>query len=301
MNTLPPINYDARLESRVTVLEINEGEQLGHRPDWLASPLKQQLIQGASGVLQRSQFIERRPNVAASVAAAAALEPSAREAAAVAAAAIAEAASDSSNHSFAEDDGEMQGAESPMAARVVELADDSDLDDGSDESLPATRKRKAPDTFLPGGASPKHSKVTKVAKGKAAAKCIATKSSDVINPRSKMPYKRGGPYNRPRVETVSKPSKACVPAEKSDSIATLRAELAAAKNKIVQFEMQLELEKRTVAAQVLSAKNEMLAKMSSDAMEHFMRGLNHGSRLSGGIGIMSHMPSPFSAASGSGS
>ena len=103
MNTLPPINYDARLESRVTVLAINEGEQLGHRPDWLASPLKQQLMQGASGVLQRSQFIERRPNVAASVAAAAALEPSAREAAAVAAAAIAEAASDSSIHSFAED------------------------------------------------------------------------------------------------------------------------------------------------------------------------------------------------------
>ena len=172
----------------------------------------------------------------------------------------------------------------------------------SDEELPATRKRKAPATYLPGCASPKHSKAsTKQAKGKAAAQCIATKCSDLINPRNKMPYKRGGPYNLAKEEKVSKPPKACVPDDQSDSVATLRAELAAAKNQIMHFEMQLELEKRTSASLVLSAKNEMLAKMSSDAMEHFMRGLNHGSRLSGGIGIMSHMPSPFSAGSGSGS
>ena len=296
MNTLPPINYDARLESRITVLEIKGCEQLGHRPDWLASPLKQQLIQGASEMLQRSRFIEQRPPLTDGAAATAALEPGAGEAAAVAAARIVAAAMESgderSMHSFGEDDDEL---EAPMAARENRLADEDD--DDSEALLPSTRKRKAPDAFMPGGTSPKRSKaVTEKAAGvkvKAAAKCS---EPSMINPRNKMPYKRGGPYNRLKVEKVSKATKLCVPADKTEEIIALRAELTAAKNQIMHFELQLELEKRTLASSVLAAKNEMLAKMSNDAMEHFMRGLNHGSRLSGGIGIMSHMPSPFSAA-----
>ena len=286
MTKLPPINYDARLESRVTVLEVKDGEQLGHRPDWLASPLKQQLMLGASGALQRSRFVEQQPKFggAAAAAATAALEPGAGEAAALAAASIAAAAGDKGDddsvHSFQEhDDAVMEVVPLVMDERLV---DDSDNESGEalPEVLPATRKRKTPAACMPGGASLKRGKAIadKAAKGKAAAKCSASNS---INPRSKEPYKRG-PYSAREEQKVPKAPKIPVSEQQSEAIKTLQAELTIAKDKIKDLEMKLEIEKSTSAANVLSAKNEMLAKMSSEAMDHFMRGLNHGSMLSGG-------------------
>ena len=285
VNKFPPINYDARIVSRVTVLEVNNGEQLGHRPDWLASPLKKQLMQGAAGALQRSQFVEKHADGAAAAAAAAAQEPGAGDAAAAAAAGIKAAAEDFGPEQFYE---EMDGDDDDDIRARVTLVEDGDGDNSDvarddaispDMALPTSRRRKAPATYVPPGTTPKRAKAS-------ADKPKPAKCSDSINPRTSAPYKRG-PYTTTR-QPVSLPK---VPVDGSVTTKKLRDELAAALAKIKDLQIELELEKRTSANNVLSAKNDMLAKMSYDAMGHFMRGLNHGSRLSGGTGIILSRPS----------
>ena len=256
-------------------------------------------------MLQRSQFVEM--NGAAGAAAAAAQEPGAGDAAAAAAAKINAAADadDFGPEQFVEINDDEHEVQSIADGDAHECGCDFDVEhaalvDDAEAALSRPRRRKAPDSYVPPGASPKRAKASADKPIPKAAKCAAKCDNSMLNPRTSAPYKRG-PYNKPEVG-LAKVRAGPVPLEAAATIKKLRDELAAALAANKTLDIELELEKRTNANNVLSAKNAMLARMSTDAMEHFMRGLNHGSRMSGGIGIhLPVMPSPFLPSVGSAS
>ena len=63
IQSFPPTSYDVRLRDRITVIEADTlgkvTEDLGH--DWLSSPLKKALVDGAGARVLRSRFCEMPP------------------------------------------------------------------------------------------------------------------------------------------------------------------------------------------------------------------------------------------------
>ena len=281
VNALPPLNYDARLSSRVTLLATNESGFIVGRPDWLASPLKTQLLSGAAAVLQRSQFVETRAGVAAA-AAAAAMEPGAGAPAAAAAAAIAsetvinnDASRSTSPSHFSSDGEDVQFVDSNSCNLV----------DDADSPCPKTRKRTAPAAFVFAPTAKKlkateRKSVKSSRKGQAATAATAAKGLN----RYGKPYKRG-PYNSTQ---NPKPAK----------VATLGQEAAANSLRIKVLEAQLLVAQQAVADKVDSAKHETCALMRLELQQQYMLGLSHGSMLARGEAI-SLTPFPPSSAGSS--
>jgi len=268
----------------VTVLSTNESGLIMEQPDWLASPIKTQLLSGAAGVLQRSQFVEPRAGVAAP-AADAAMELDAGAPAAAAAAAILGAAVDASPSSspsrFASDD-EETGEQ--FADNSCSLVDDVDKEDATTRK---TRKRTA--TSAP-PSKPTAKKVKAAARKsvKSARKqqaATAAPAATGLN-RYGQPYKRG-PYNM----AAKNPAPA--------TVATLGQDVMAYTQRIKLLETQLEVAQQRVMDKVESAKNETRAMMRLELQQQYMLGLSHGSMLARGEAI-SLTPFPPSSAGSSG-
>ena len=291
LKAMPPINYDARLTSRVTKLDFAAAGVI--RPAWLASPLKEQLIAGAAGVLQRSRLFEL-PNAnfggAAAAAAAAAAAPGAGAAAAAAAAAIA-AADDDGLHAELEE----------AAARERELEDEEDRLVESDEeeeapALPAKRKRAVIAPFCPPAATGRgRGRGRTNGRGKAPAPAPAAAAPTAeppINSRTGKPYQRGGPYKSRDGQQAPKPK---LPAPLSMHAAAVKTELDEAKLTITRLEGIISGHE----AKLDSARHETRAVMRLELHQQYMLGLQHGSALSRGEPISLTPFAPTSAGSSS--
>ena len=290
-NAIPPINYDARLSARVTSMQILDGGLVDARPEWLSSPLKEQLVAGAAAMLQRSQFVQKRADgVGMAAAAAAAIEPDAREAAANAAAAI--AAVDIEPNVFDEDNGDIDEAIRQKYPQPL-----IDVTDEDAPPVPSKRQRTATTSFKPPEA---------VSKAKASSSKGGRKSQDVLpdatrianlNPRTGRAYKRG-PYKQSPMPTNLK---ACSnkPAPESATTIALLQELVASKQRVKELEEQLELMKQTINDKIQSAKHQTTALLRLELHQQYMLGLSHGSTLARGEALsLAPMP-PSSACSGS--
>ena len=293
VTALPPIHYDARLTSRVTLMQIKDGGLVEGRPDWLASPLKEQLLTGAAGMLQRSQFVEKQTSAPPSAAAAAAAQPDAGDAAAIAAAGI-EGAADSEEESDppafdVEEDAELMQLEADGSSNCggISLADD-------DETSPVLGKRQRISShfFVPPEAVTKKKATVK---GGCTPSAASNAKGELLNPRTGKPYARG-PYKQPKATPTPTKRVRPQPDYCKMTLASSALEIKSQQKRIKELEEKLEQSRLSMLDKVAVATHETRSEMRLELQQQYMLGLQHGSMLSRGEAISL---APSSAKSGS--
>ena len=268
-------------------MQLENGGLVTARPEWLASPLKEQLFAGAAANLQRSQFVEKRAD-GASAAAAVAVEPDAGEAATAAAAAI--AACEVEPPVFDEDDADVRelfSTEENANCSASLLVDDNDED-----SMPpiGKRQRTTRTAVEPQVAVPK-------AKARSSKGSRKSQSREDAAPTAKLNKRTGRAYVRGPYKSSPPLINSASDQAPRQSDTTLQQELKASKQHIKELQEQLEREKQSVIDKVEVAKQRTTALMRLELQQQYMLGLSHGSTLARGEAISLPSVTPSSACS----